>query len=104
VDFDGTTVELGPAETGDLALAYAISVHKAQGSEFPIVVLPLLFQHFVMLQRNLLYTAISRGRHKVFIVGDPKAYASAVRNQRSVQRSTGLQDLLRATGTPAGGH
>ncbi|MDR3143404.1 MAG: ATP-dependent RecD-like DNA helicase [Puniceicoccales bacterium] len=104
VDFDGGDVELGAAEIGDLSLAYAISIHKSQGSEFPIVVMPLLFQHFIMLQRNLLYTGISRGRHKVFIIGDPKAYAAAVRNQGSVQRSTGLQDLLRSIGSPSEGH
>lgn len=98
VDFGGEYVELGPEEIGDLTLAYAISIHKAQGSEFPIVIMPILFQHFVMLQRNLLYTGISRGRYKVFIVGDPKAYATAVRNQKSIQRSTGLRNLLRSLG------
>ncbi|MDR2377184.1 MAG: ATP-dependent RecD-like DNA helicase [Puniceicoccales bacterium] len=104
VDFDGQDVELGAAEIGDLSLAYAISIHKSQGSEFPIVVMPLLFQHYVMLQRNLLYTGISRGRHKVFLIGDPKAYATAVRNRGSVQRSTGLRDLLRSMSLPAEGH
>ena len=96
VDFGGECVELGPEEIGDLTLAYAISIHKAQGSEFPIVVMPIMFQHFVMLQRNLLYTGISRGRYKVFVVGDPKAYATAVRNQKNIQRSTGLRNLLQS--------
>jgi exodeoxyribonuclease V alpha subunit len=100
VNFDGEVVELNTVERGDLALAYAISIHKSQGSEFPIVVMPLMFQHFIMLQRNLLYTGISRGRYKVFIVGDPKAYASAVRNQKNIQRSTGLRDLLQLIKIP----
>lgn len=78
----------------DLKLAYAISIHKSQGSEFPIVVIPLLTQHFVMLKRNLLYTAVTRGRKKVFIVGDPRAYSIAVRTLDSTIRRTTLKDRL----------
>ncbi|MDR2769137.1 MAG: ATP-dependent RecD-like DNA helicase [Puniceicoccales bacterium] len=80
----------------DLKLAYAISIHKSQGSEFPIVVIPLLTQHFVMLKRNLLYTALTRGRKKVFIVGDPKAYSIAVRTQDSILRQTTLKERLQS--------
>lgn len=78
----------------DLKLAYAISIHKSQGSEFPIVVIPLFTQHFVMLKRNLLYTAVTRGRKKVFIVGDPRAYSIAVRTLDSTIRQTTLKDRL----------
>jgi len=94
VDFDGNVVELENVEATDLTLAYSISIHKSQGSEFPIVIIPLLKQHFIMLKRNLIYTAITRGRKKVFIVGDPIAYAMAVKNVDSTTRLTGLPEKL----------
>ncbi|GHB91764.1 SF1B family DNA helicase RecD2 [Cerasicoccus arenae] len=94
VRFDGDPIDYERPELLDLSLAYAITIHKSQGSEFPIVVIPLLKQHFVMLQRNLLYTAITRGRKKVFLVGDPAAYAMAVRNVDSLRRLTGLGTRL----------
>ncbi|WP_309400312.1 SF1B family DNA helicase RecD2 [Cerasicoccus maritimus] len=90
VNFDGNEIDYERPELLDLSLAYAITIHKSQGSEFPIVIVPLLKQHFVMLQRNLLYTAITRGRRKVFLVGDPAAYSMAVRNVDSLRRLTGL--------------
>ena len=95
-EFDGEIIEFDRLDIADLKLAYAISVHKSQGSEFPVVVLPLLKQHYMMLQRNLLYTAISRGKKKVFIVGDPTAYAMAVRNKKSVARHTDLKRKIQA--------
>jgi len=99
-DFDGEPHTLTRRDFGDLALAYCISIHKSQGSEYPIVIIPLLKAHFMMLQRNLLYTAITRGRKKVFLVGDPAAYAMAVRNADSKQRCTHLPQALRnALGT-----
>ena len=98
VQFDNGIVEYTRGEMADLSLAFAITVHKSQGSEFPVVVIPLLKQHFVMLQRNLLYTAITRGRKKVFIVGDPAAYSMAVRNNESITRRTGLQRRLGGMG------
>ncbi|MFM8334947.1 MAG: ATP-binding domain-containing protein, partial [Opitutaceae bacterium] len=73
---------------------YAISIHKSQGSEYPVVVVPLLKGHFMMLQRNLLYTAITRGKKKVLIVGEPAAYAMAVRNAESKLRLTHLREKL----------
>jgi len=94
-DFDGEPHTLTRRDFGDLALAYCISIHKSQGSEYPIVIIPLLKAHFMMLQRNLLYTAITRGRKKVFLVGDPAAYAMAVRNADSKQRCTHLPQALR---------
>ncbi len=93
-DFDGDRHTFTRGEMGDLALAYAISIHKSQGSEYPVVIVPLLKAHFMMLQRNLLYTAITRGRRKVFIVGEPAAYAMAVRNSESKQRVTHLREKL----------
>lgn len=93
-DFDGRVVDFERSDLLDLAPAYAISIHKSQGSEFPIVVIPLLKQHYIMLQRNLVYTGITRGRRKVFLVGDPAAYAMAVRNAESGQRVTDLTRKL----------
>jgi exodeoxyribonuclease V alpha subunit len=95
-EFDGERHAFGRGEMGDLALAYAISIHKSQGSEYPVVIVPLLKAHFMMLQRNLLYTAITRGRRKVFIVGEPAAYSMAVRNSESKQRITHLREKLAA--------
>jgi len=94
VKFDSKEIEILRGDFGDLAPAYAVSVHKAQGSEFPIVVLPLLKQHFMMLQRNLLYTALTRGRKKVFVVGDPAAWSMAVKNSKSLARQTALKERI----------
>lgn len=94
VDFEGREVDLERMELIDLELAYAISIHKSQGSEFPIVIIPVLKQHYVLLQRNLLYTAITRGRRKVFVVGDPVAWAMAVNNTEQKQRYTALPECL----------
>jgi exodeoxyribonuclease V alpha subunit len=93
-DFDGERHTFERGELGDLALAYAISIHKSQGSEYPVVIVPLLKAHFLMLQRNLLYTAITRGKKKVFLVGEPAAYAMAVRNSESKQRLTHLREKI----------
>ncbi len=99
-EFDGERHPFDRGEFGDLALAYAISIHKSQGSEYPVVVIPLLKGHFMMLQRNLLYTAITRGRKKVLIVGEPAAYAMAVRNSEAKLRLTHLREKITA-GRPA---
>ncbi len=93
-EFDGERHAFGRGDFGDLALAYCISIHKSQGSEYPVVIIPLLKAHFMMLQRNLLYTAITRGRKKVFLVGEPAAYAMAVRNSESKLRCTHLQEKI----------
>lgn len=93
-DFDGRRVALSRQDLADFQQAYAISIHKSQGSEFPVVVIPLLRQHFVMLQRNLLYTAITRGRKKVYVVGSQSAWAAAVRNARTAERKTFLRERL----------
>lgn len=95
VDFDGIDATYDKSELIDLQLAYAISIHKSQGSEYPVVVIPLLKAHFMMLQRNLIYTAITRGKKKIIIVGEPAAYAMAVRNSDAKSRCTLLQEFLR---------
>lgn len=96
-DFDGEHHAFDRGEFGDVALAYAISIHKSQGSEYPVVIIPLLKGHFMMLQRNLIYTAITRGRKKVFVVGEPAAWGMAVRNAESKFRHTHLREKVRAT-------
>ncbi len=96
-DFDGDRHTFDRGEFGDLALAYAISIHKSQGSEYPVVVVPLLKAHFMMLQRNLIYTAITRGRKRVYVVGEPAAYGMAVRNSEAKLRLTHLKEKLART-------
>jgi exodeoxyribonuclease V alpha subunit len=93
-DFDGEQHTFDRDDFGDLALAYAISIHKSQGSEYPVVIVLLLKAHFMRLQRNLIYTAITRGRKKVFIVGEPAAYSMAVRNSEAKLRVTHLKEKL----------
>jgi exodeoxyribonuclease V alpha subunit len=94
VDVDGRLVIYDFSELDQLVLAYAISVHKAQGSEYPAVVIPLLTQHYVMLQRNLLYTAITRGKKLVVIVGTKKALGIAIGNDKTQKRFTLLKERL----------
>jgi exodeoxyribonuclease V alpha subunit len=94
VRFDEKYVEYRLDELDSLQSAYAISVHKSQGSEYPAVVIGLVSQHYVMLQRNLLYTAVTRGIRLVVIVGDKKALAMAVRNDRIRRRFTRLAERL----------
>ncbi len=95
VDFEGKIVSYEFSQTDELHLAYAITIHKSQGSEFPVVVIPILTSHFVMLQRNLLYTAISRAKKIAVLVGSKKAIAMAVRNNQTAARNTRLCQLLK---------
>ena len=81
-------------ELDELSMAYAITIHKSQGSEFPAVVIPLAMQHYLLLQRNLIYTAMTRGRRFVVLVGQKKALAIAVQNHRAAERYSGLYDRL----------
>jgi exodeoxyribonuclease V alpha subunit len=83
-------------ELDELALAYAITIHKSQGSEFPAVVIPLAMQHYLLLQRNLVYTGVTRGKQLVVLVGQPKALGMAVRNNRTQRRFSGLLARLKA--------
>lgn len=84
------------SETDELTLAYAVSVHKSQGSEFPAVVMPILTQHYVMLQRNLLYTAITRARKLCVLTGNEKAIRIAVNNNQVSKRYSLLSERLKA--------
>jgi len=94
VEVDGRLVTYDFSELDELVLAYAVTVHKAQGSEYPALILPLLTQHYVMLQRNLLYTAMTRARKLAVIVGSKKALAIAVRNNQIRKRYTLLGERL----------
>jgi exodeoxyribonuclease V alpha subunit len=95
VEYDGRAVTYEEADLDDLVCAYACSIHKSQGSEYPCVIIPLHTQHYVMLKRNLLYTAITRGRRLVVIVGTRRALSLAVNNGQTESRFTGLTRRLR---------
>jgi exodeoxyribonuclease V alpha subunit len=90
VDYDGRSVEYEFGELDEVQLAYATSIHKSQGSEYPAVVIPLAMQHYTLLERNLIYTAVTRGKKLVTIIGQPKALAIAVKNLKSNRRLTKL--------------
>jgi len=94
VRFDDRRVRYDPTDLDDIVLAYAISVHKSQGSEYTAVVIPVTTQHYVMLQRNLLYTAVTRGKQLVVLVGDRRALAIAVKNNKPQLRYTHLAQRL----------
>ena len=90
VTYDNSEISYDFSELDELMPAYAISIHRSQGSEYPAIVVPITTQHYPLLQRNLLYTAVTRGRQLVVLVGSPKALAIAVRNQSTLERHTGL--------------
>ena len=96
VNFEGRRVLYEAADLGEIVLAYAITVHKSQGSEFPCVIIPLHTTHYPLLQRNLIYTAVTRGKNLVVLVGSKKAINIAIQNVRVVQRNTMLRERLRA--------
>jgi exodeoxyribonuclease V alpha subunit len=95
LNFEGKAVAYELGELDEVALAYTATVHKSQGSEYPAVVIPLATQHYPMLERNLLYTGVTRGKQLVVIIGQPKALAIAVRTLRSTRRLTNLAERLR---------
>jgi exodeoxyribonuclease V alpha subunit len=94
VDFEGREVAYGFGELDELVLAYATTVHKSQGSEYPAVVVPITTQHYPMLQRNLVYTAVTRGKRLVVMVGQRRALSIAVRGQQSRRRWSKLREWL----------
>ena len=94
VNFDGRSIEYDVTELDELVHAYATTIHKAQGSEYPIVVMPIMMNHFVMLQRNLIYTGITRAKKVLVIVGTKKALAYAVKNVTVTKRNTLLKERL----------
>ncbi len=95
VRFDQREVAYDFGELDEVSLAYAITIHKSQGSEFPVVVIPLATQHYLLLQRNLVYTGITRGKKLVVLIGQRRALAIAVKNNRTEMRFSGLLDRLR---------
>ena len=99
VDFDGLLVEYEVSELDELTLAYATTIHKSQGSEYPIVVMPVLMTHYVMLQRNLIYTGITRAKKICVLVGQTKALAYAIHNMKVLKRNTRLKERLAPTAT-----
>ncbi len=94
IEFDGKPVEYQFGELDEVALAYAVSIHKSQGSEYPAVVIPIMMQHYMMLRRNLLYTGITRGRKMVVLVGQKKAIGMAVKGRVEGRRWSKLQEWL----------
>src|SRR5579872_992672 len=98
--FDGRRVTYGFGELDTLVPAYAVTIHKSQGSEYPAVLIPLLTQHYMMLQRNLLYTGVTRGKQLVVLVGQKKAVALAVRNASGRRRWSKLNEWL-GSGSPS---
>jgi exodeoxyribonuclease V alpha subunit len=95
ITFDETPIPYNFFELDEVALAYAISVHKSQGSEYPAVVIPILSQHYILLQRNLIYTAVTRGKRLVVMVGSKKALAMGIKNDRIMRRYTYLCERLK---------
>jgi exodeoxyribonuclease V alpha subunit len=96
VEFDGRGLTYDWSEADQLVLAYAVSVHKSQGAEYPVVVLPLVTQHYMMLQRNLLYTAVTRAKRLCVLTGSRRAIGIAVRNDQVARRYTALDWRLRS--------
>lgn len=94
VRYDNGSVEYEYADLDELTLAYATTIHKSQGSEYPVVVMPLLMTHFVMLQRNLVYTGITRAKKICIIVGTTKALAYSIHNMVVLKRNTKLKERL----------
>ena len=94
VEFEGRVLPYDFSDLDEVALAYAISIHKSQGSEYPVVVVPLLMQHYMLLQRNLIYTAITRGKKLVIILGQRKALEMAIHNDKTRKRFSLLKDRL----------
>ena len=96
IDYSEKVVEYEYSAIEEIVLAYAITIHKSQGSEYPAVVIPFSTQHYMMLQRNLLYTAITRARQLVVLVGSKKALAIAIKNDKTTRRYTTLTERLQA--------
>ncbi len=94
VRFYERVVEYEYGDLDELVLAYAISIHKSQGSEYPAVIIPIFMQHFTLLQRNLIYTAITRAKKLCVLIGQPKAIAMAIKNNKGLERTTFLQHYL----------
>ncbi|KKK91936.1 hypothetical protein LCGC14_2707930, partial [marine sediment metagenome] len=94
VDYFGRSVSYGFSELNELTLAYAITVHKSQGSEYPVTIVPIMGQHFALLNRSLLYTALTRGKKLVVLIGTSRALEIALKNNQPQKRMTKLSVRL----------
>jgi ATP-dependent exoDNAse (exonuclease V) alpha subunit len=94
ITFDGRDIVYDVNELDEVVLSYAMTIHKSQGSEYPAVIIPLMTQHYTMLQKNLVYTAITRGKSLVILVGQKKALAIAVKNNKATKRWSMLESRL----------
>jgi exodeoxyribonuclease V alpha subunit len=94
ISFDYTNAVYSFDELNELSLAYALTIHKSQGSEYEAVIIPIFMQHFTLLQRNLIYTAITRAKKLCFFIGQPKAVAMAVKNNKTTERLSFLDRFL----------
>jgi len=97
IRFDDRIVKYDFGELDEVSLAYATTIHKSQGSEFPAVVIPVATQHYMLLQRNLIYTGITRGKRLLVLIGQKKALGIAVHNDRPQRRYSGLLSTLRGS-------
>ncbi len=95
VQFEGRSVTYDYADINELALAWAVTIHKAQGSEYPVVIMPVFMQHYLMLSRNLIYTGLTRAKKLAIVVGTTKAIGLAVRQVKDQERYTYLQERLK---------
>jgi len=98
IQFYGKMVDYSFEEMDELVLAYSISIHKSQGSEYPAVIVPLLYQYYIMLQRNLLYTAVTRAKRLLVLIGSKQALSIAIRNNKIKRRFTNLKTRLKTMG------
>lgn len=95
VDFDSKLISYETSELDELVLSYVVTIHKSQGSEYPIVIMPITMSHFVMLQRNLIYTGITRAKKLLILIGDKKALYYGIKNDKVIQRNTYLSNRLK---------
>ena len=95
VNFEGREVIYDATELDELVLAYACTIHKSQGSEYPIVVMPFMMTHYIMLQRNLLYTGVTRAKKILVLVGEKRAVSMAIKNNKAIARNTRLKERIR---------
>ena len=94
IEIDGREIEYLQEDFEELDLAYATTIHKSQGSEYEVVIMPITTQHYIFLQRNMIYTAITRARKKVILIGTPQALAIAVKNNKTKERNSKLKERI----------